>query len=92
MSDNAFFDGMVGVYFGMKDGNKTVRCVVTYEALDDYVRGSPNLKDRLSIFREIRLHVEEIASALYDAGYIEKDGLVIVYTRELNPQLRATAA
>ena len=37
--------------------------MVSYEALDDHVRGARNHRDSASIFQEIRSRIEAIASA-----------------------------
>ena len=82
-----------GVHFGMQDGRKTVRCMVSYEALDDHVGRTPNQRDRASIFQEIRSRIEAIASAKYAAGRVEPDGTIRVDRRDLNPaQFSGTAA
>jgi hypothetical protein len=82
-----------GLHFVMQDGRKTVLCIVSYEALDDYARGTPKQGDRASIFQEIRSRIEAIASAKYARRRIEPDGTIRVDTRDLNPaQVGGTAA
>jgi Protein of unknown function (DUF1488) len=92
-SNDTYRQELDGVYFGLQDGRKVVACMVSNEALDDYIRGSPKKRDRASIFLKIRPRIEAIASAKYDAGRIETDGTLRVDTRDLNPdQVRGTAA
>ena len=84
-SNDTYRQELDGVYFGLQDGRKVIVCMVSNEALDDYVRGSPDKRDRASIFLKIRPRIEAIASAKYDAGRIETDGTARVDTRDLNP-------
>jgi hypothetical protein len=85
----AFHPDSDGIYFGMKDGTKTVTCMVTYEALQDWVRGAPlaapEQDECVAIFMEDRSQIERVASARYDAGDADPDGRVRVRTRDLNP-------
>jgi Protein of unknown function (DUF1488) len=86
---DAFHPDVDGIYFGMNDGTKTVTCMVTYEALQDWVRGAPlaapEQNECVAIFTEERSQIESVASAKYDAGRAEPDGSVRVRTRDLNP-------
>jgi Protein of unknown function (DUF1488) len=63
--------------------------MVTYEALQDWVRGAPlgvpEQDECVAIFKEKRSQIESVASAKYDAGRAEPDGRVRVRTRDLNP-------
>jgi len=72
-----------GVYFGMWNGSSPVRCLVTHEALTDKAQGPGQ---SLDIFHEYRSELENLASAKYDAGQINSDGLVVVDSADLNPE------
>lgn len=83
--NEAFRADFDGIHFGMTDGTQNFTCVVRYEALDDYVRGTPTQQERVEIFEKNRSFIEGVASAKYDAGHIRRDGRVRVDTRDLNP-------
>jgi hypothetical protein len=88
-SKSAFAATLEGVSFGMKDGKRTVRCLVTYKALTDMVGGAPNQNELNGAFRDDRGDIEDVASAKFDDGKIEADGSVRIDTRDLNPELFA---
>ena len=73
-----------GAYFGMKDGEKIIRCFVQRDALDD--RGMPLGVEAEEVFEQNALLIQDLASEKYDAGDIQ-NGLVVITTRDLNPHL-----
>ena len=86
LNDEAFAVELEGVSFGMMtDKGATVPCFVSYEALTDKARASGQ-GGMLEAFHEYRSEIEDIASAKYDAGNIEIDGLVVVTSPDLNPE------
>ena len=85
LNDSAFDAQLDGVYFGMWNGSSRVRCLVTHEALTDKAQGSGQAES-LDIFHEYRSELENLASAKYDAGQINSDGLVVVDSADLNPE------
>jgi Protein of unknown function (DUF1488) len=92
-SSDRFRADFDGIYFRMKDGKKNITCLVSYEALDDYVHGTQTRRERVSIFKQSRLRFDRAASAKYDRGAAELDGSVRVGARDLNPdQLTGAAA
>ena len=68
----------------MTDKGITVPCFVSHEALTDKARASG--QGGMEAFHEYRSEIEDIASAKYDAGNIEIDGLVVVTSPDLNPE------
>jgi hypothetical protein len=76
-----------GVAFGMVDTQKsTVRCLVTYEAITDRMRGVPTQNDHVGWFRDNRTEVEEVASKKFDNGETHSGEFRIrVDSRDLNP-------
>jgi Protein of unknown function (DUF1488) len=70
MHDEAIDPQLEGVYFGMVDGTKTVRCLVLYEALMDRGKLSDDQDGRLQTFHQNREEIERIASEKYDAGLV----------------------
>jgi Protein of unknown function (DUF1488) len=76
-----------GINFGMRDGDRAVRCLVTDEAMADAMGGSPTRAQESEWFRTNRGQVEKIASAKYGHGMLEPDGSVCVVTQDLNPNL-----
>jgi hypothetical protein len=73
-----------GVAFGMKDGDQSIRCVVTEEALTDAIGGIPSQQDQILWFLANRGEVEEVASAIYDG---EPAPTIRIKSRDLNPHL-----
>ena len=85
LNDSAFDAQLEGVYFGMWNGRRPVRCFVTHEALTDKAQGSGQAES-LDVFHEYRNEIENLASAKYDAEKIQSDGLVVVDSPDLNPE------
>ena len=75
-----------GVGFGMLDGDRTIRCLVTYEAITDAMGGNPSQNDQVQWFVHNRSDVEQVASAMFDDGAVSQPELQ-VGTRNLNPHL-----
>jgi uncharacterized protein DUF1488 len=84
-SDDKVRADIDGVYFHMADGAKNVVCVVSYAALDDYVRGAQSRRERIAIFKANRSRIEQVASRMYHAGGAEPDGSIRIGTQGLNP-------
>jgi len=74
------FNREVVVFWG-RDEETRVRCEISEEALDDHFGGER--KDELKAFRAHRREIEEIARRKYLAGQTEKDGSVLIRTKEL---------
>jgi Protein of unknown function (DUF1488) len=65
------------VLFPMNDGSRRITCRVTAEAL--YLLTAAGRYRRLTrAFDSVRLHIEIIASAKYDDGFVEEDGSITV--------------
>jgi len=77
---HAFITEPKGIRFGMREGQRTVLCILTREALIE-VFGSSDQAHWEDIFKANRAIVEAIASDMYDAGET-----VRVTSRELEPQ------
>jgi uncharacterized protein DUF1488 len=73
-----------GVAFGMKDGDRVVRCLITQAALTDAMGGIPTQQDQICWFLANRGEVEEVASAIYDR---EPAPTICIESRDLNPDL-----
>jgi transcriptional regulator with XRE-family HTH domain len=71
---------MVVVFRG-KDGDKTVVCAISREALDDHFGGDN--KDTLKAFKAHRERIEHEARRKYLAGRVEPDGSVLIKTMDL---------
>ena len=80
LSDHAFITEPKGIRFGMREGQRTVLCILTREALIE-VFGSSDQAHWEDIFKANRAIVEAIASDMYDAGET-----VRVTSRKLEPQ------
>jgi hypothetical protein len=80
-----------GIAFGMLDGDRPVRCLVTYGALTDRTGGDPSQRELVECFKAIRCEIEDLASAKCAAGRLEKQGYwdIVVTSRDLNPGLFA---
>jgi hypothetical protein len=74
-----------GISFRMTDGERTVQCLVTDEALADAMGDNPTRAQQAEWFRAHRDRVEEVASTKYEHAKLERDGTVRVGTRDLNP-------
>ena len=82
LSDRAFICEPNGVRFVMREGERTVLCVLTREALTDVFRSSEQGQWE-DIFQANRTIVEAIASEIYDAG--EPRVPILVTSRYLKP-------
>src|SRR6476660_8644777 len=80
LSDHALIAEPRGVRFVMREGQRTVFCILTREALIE-VFGSSDQGQWEDIFKANRAMIEAIASDMYDAGET-----VRVTSRELGPQ------
>jgi hypothetical protein len=80
LSNHAFITEPKGVRFGMREGHRTVLCILTREALIE-VFGSSDQAHWGDVFKANRAIIEAIASDMYDAGEA-----VRVTSRELDPQ------
>ena len=67
------------------NNTKLVVCLITHKALQDRAAADDNQQDWQRAWREHRSHIENLASVNCDDGRIEKDGRVIVQTRDLTP-------
>ncbi len=76
-----------GISFGMLDGEqRTVRCLVTGDALTDAMGGNPSQKEQVEWFIANRAEIEAVASTMFDGGANIQPQLR-VGTRDLNPNL-----
>jgi Protein of unknown function (DUF1488) len=73
-----------GVAFGMKDGDRVVRCLITQAALTGAMGGILTQQDQIYWFLANRGEVEEVASAIYDR---EPAPTICIESRDLNPDL-----
>ncbi len=89
LNDKSFAATVAGVAFDMTDGSRTVKCMVTYSALQDKFPGI-SLADCIQAFAANRDEIEAIASTKFDTGWVEGDERIRVTTRELNPHLFST--
>jgi len=71
---------MVVLFSGM-DGDKTVSCAISWEALGDHFDGDN--KDPVKVFRKHRERIEHEARRKYLAGQLESDGSVLIKTEDL---------
>jgi Protein of unknown function (DUF1488) len=83
--------GLEGIAFGMLDGDRPVRCLVTYSALTDRTGGDPSQRELVECFKAIRGEIEDVVSAKCAAGKLEKQGYwdIVVTSRDLNSGLFA---
>ena len=70
----------VVVFWGL-DKDQRVQCAISREALDDHFHGDD--KEKLELFRENRLAIEEIARRKYLSGRVEPDGTVLIRTADM---------
>lgn len=68
------------VLFEGKDGNKTVTCAISREALDDHF--DANNKDKLKVFAANRERIEHEARRKYLSGRTEPDGSILIRTTD----------
>ncbi len=70
----------VAVFEG-KDGDRTIRCAISRETLEDHFEGDG--KDPLKVFRANRERVEHEARRKYLDGRLESDGSILIRTADL---------
>lgn len=71
--DAAVFDG--------KDGDRTIRCAISREALDDHFDG--HNEDPIKVLRANRARIEHEALRKYLEGRTETDGSILIRTGDL---------
>ncbi len=69
------------VLFKGQDGDKTIPCAISREALDDHFDGDN--KDTLKVFKASRERIEHEARRRYLADLVESDGSVLIKTMDL---------
>lgn len=69
------------VLFSGTEGEKTVPCGISWEALGDHFDGDN--KDPVKVFRKHREQIEHEARRKYLAGQLESDGSVLIKTEDL---------
>ncbi|MGA9475750.1 MAG: DUF1488 family protein, partial [Terriglobales bacterium] len=79
----ARYDGARDVveFWGLDRGQR-IRSAISQEALDDHYHA--DTRNRLEVFRENRLAIEEIARRKYLSGHVEPDGTVLIRTADLS--------
>jgi transcriptional regulator with XRE-family HTH domain len=70
----------VAVFEG-KDGDRTIRCAISRETLEDHFEGDN--KDPLKVFRANRERIEHEARRKYLDGRLESDGSILIRTVDL---------
>jgi len=79
---HAHYDPMrMVVLFKGQDGDKTIPCAISREALDDHFDGDN--KDELKVFKASRERIEHEARRKYLADLVESDGSVLIKTMDL---------
>ena len=73
-------DRMVVLFKG-QDGEKTVQCAISQEALEDHLGGDD--KDPLKVFVANRESIEHEARRKYFANQLETDGSILIRTTDL---------
>lgn len=74
------FERMIVVFFG-KEGEKSVRCAISSEALNDHYKSKS--KDPIKIFLENHSAIEHEAVRKYLANRLEADGSILIKTIDL---------
>ena len=69
------------VLFKGQDGDKTIPCAISREALDYHFDGDN--KDTLKVFKASRERIEHEARRRYLADLVESDGSVLIKTMDL---------
>jgi transcriptional regulator with XRE-family HTH domain len=69
------------VLFRGKEGERTILCAISQEALEDHFAGDG--KDPVKIFNANRERIEHEARCKYLAGNLEDDGSVLIRTGDL---------
>ena len=79
----ARYDGARDVveFWGL-DRDQRIRCAISEEALNDHFHGDN--RNKLEVFRENRLAIEEIARRKYLSGQVEPDGSVLIRTADIS--------
>jgi hypothetical protein len=70
------------VVFRAEDGEKSVRCAISREALDDHF-GGDKTKNKEESFQEHRETIEHEVRRKYLAGDTEADGSILIRTGDL---------
>ena len=71
----------MSVFFTGKDGDKTVQCGISEEALEDHFKG--DRKGPLKIFVANQERIEHEARRKYLTNHLEKDGSILIRTTDL---------
>jgi hypothetical protein len=69
------------VLFKGQDGDKSIPCAISREALDDHFDGDN--KDSLKVFKANHERIEHESRRKYLAGLLESDGSVLIKTMDL---------
>ena len=70
----------VVAFWGL-DRDQRIRCAISQEALDDHFRGDN--RNKIEVFRENLLVIEEIARRKYLSGRVEPNGTVLIRTDDI---------
>ena len=79
--EESYDTGRDVVVFWGSDRKQRIRCAISREALDDHFSGDK--KNKLEVFRENRLAIEQIAQRKYLSGRVESDGTVLIRTADI---------
>lgn len=80
-SDGRYDSGRMVFLFSGNDGEKTVPCAISYEALADHFDGDN--EEPVKVFRKHRERIEHEARRKYLAGRLESDGSVLIKSEDL---------
>ncbi|MGA2351340.1 MAG: DUF1488 family protein [Terracidiphilus sp.] len=80
-SEERYDTGRDVVVFSGFDRDQRIPCAISREALDDHFRGDN--RNKLEVFRENRLAIEEIARHKYLGSRVEPDGTVLIRTSDI---------
>lgn len=80
-SDGRYDPIRMVVLFDGKDGEKTVPCAISWEALEDHF--DDDKKNPAKVFRSNRERIEHEARRKYLAVRLEPDGSVLIKTENL---------
>lgn len=69
------------VLFDGKDGDATVNCAISLEALKDHFGGDN--RDPMKVFAASRERIEHEARRKYLSGRLERDGSVLIRTADI---------
>lgn len=70
----------MSVIFTGQDGNKTIQCAISQEALDDHFNGED--KKPLKAFQANQDRIEHVARRKYLTGKLEANGSVLLKTND----------